>query len=235
MTALPPRSQVSPAYKGPTPGSLPLWHTTSLLRDVRYDARYQLLTAEPIDEYIHLRTATLASLGRTSLGPAAPALPLGKGGRQLDVEVEFERGDGSAHLGVTVLASPDGVNRTHIYVSRMRAASGGAAELWSLTVNTSGSTFVPGRTSRFPVASKTFPLGKDEQTLRLRVLLDRSIVEAFAQGGRAVVTATVYAPAANFGAAVSAEGGDATLLNASAWAMGCAWEERSVGTNRSTV
>ena len=51
-----------------------------------------------------------------------------------------------------------------------------------------------------------------ETTLTLRVVVDRSIVEAFAQDGRAVVTATAYAPAADIGAALIAESGPATVI-----------------------
>ena len=72
--------------------------------------------------------------------------------------------------------------------------------------------------------------------LTLRVVLDRSIVEAFAMGGRAVVTATAYAPAAaqgvhvvargGGGAEVSRGGGGAVVVNATSWEMGCAWKEK---------
>ena len=58
-----------------------------------------------------------------------------------------------------------------------------------------------------------------------RCAFNRSIIEAFAQGGRSVITATSFAAAADSGAAVYVEGGDAVLQNASAFAVGCAWKQ----------
>jgi len=69
---------------------------------------------------------------------------------------------------------------------------------WLLTTDTTLSGAIPGHKNSFPVASKAFKLlqaldtdpKQQEQELTLRVVVDRSIIEAFAQGGRAVLTAT---------------------------------------------
>jgi len=55
------------------------------------------------------------------------------------------------------------------------------------------------------------PLAAGE-TLRLRVLLDRSSVEVFAQDGRAVLTDRICPDAASVGVAFEARGGGAGLV-----------------------
>lgn len=113
-------------------------------------------------------------------------------------------------------------------LARLRAGQeqGTVGEIWMLTINTTSFGTVVGHTNKYPLASKLFPLlPGGEATLRLRVVLDRSIVEAFAQGGRSVITATSFAAASDNGAAAYVEGGDATLQNATAYAVGCAWKE----------
>jgi hypothetical protein len=99
---------------------------------------------------------------------------------------------------------------------------------WTLTINGTSSGAVPGHVNKFPIASRTFALAADETTVSLRVVIDRSIVEAFAQGGRAVVTATAYAPATANGAGVLVAGFQhaVTVINATAHSMGCAWVEK---------
>ena len=67
----------------------------------------------------------------------------------------------------------------------------------------------------------------NETTLSLRVVVDRSIVEAFAQGGRAVVTATAYAPSTANAVGIEVAGfpRGVTVISATAHSMGCAWVE----------
>jgi sucrose-6-phosphate hydrolase SacC (GH32 family) len=113
--------------------------------------------------------------------------------------------------------------------------------MFGLTINTTASGAVPGHVDKFPVATKAFKVLASELAaglLTLRVVVDRSIVEAFAQGGRAVVTATAYAPANASGLALWAEqqqgpadGEDvgnrsAMVVNATSWRVGCAWKEK---------
>jgi sucrose-6-phosphate hydrolase SacC (GH32 family) len=57
------------------------------------------------------------------------------------------------------------------------------------------------------------------ETLRLRVLLDRSSVEVFAQDGRVVLTDRVYPDAASVGVALEARGGRGRLVGLRAWRL----------------
>jgi beta-fructofuranosidase len=62
------------------------------------------------------------------------------------------------------------------------------------------------------------PLAAGE-TLRLRVLLDRSSVEVFAQDGGVVLTDRVYPDAASVGVALEARGGRARLVSLRSWRL----------------
>lgn len=105
----------------------------------------------------------------------------------------------------------------------------------TLAVDTSRSGSVPGHNNTRPVASVSVPLVAGETALRLRVMLDRSLVEVFAARGRRLITATNYPPAANTHiflvadatSASAAAGGlpPAVVYNASLWEMGCGWVE----------
>ena len=110
---------------------------------------------------------------------------------------------------------------------------------FTLTINTTSSGKIPDHTNKFPTATKAFRVLASEVSagaLRLRVVVDRSIVEAFAMGGRAVVTATAYAPAEAKSVMLWARnaitggdgGGDGGVIvaNATSWGMGCTWKEK---------
>jgi fructan beta-fructosidase len=61
--------------------------------------------------------------------------------------------------------------------------------------------------------------------LRLRLLVDRSVVEVFAGGGEAALSAVLEPDAVCGGVAPFAEGGQARLLRLSAWPMASIWPE----------
>ena len=63
-----------------------------------------------------------------------------------------------------------------------------------------------------------------ETTVSLRVVVDRSTVEAFAAGGRAVVSVRDFPREDETSARIRVESAVAlTLENASGWSMGCGW------------
>jgi len=74
-------------------------------------------------------------------------------------------------------------------------------------------------------AGTTVPveLAKGEKSLRLHVFLDRSVMEAFINGGRECVTRVVYPGGEGLGIEVFAEGGHATLLSVDFWEISSIW------------
>ena len=86
-----------------------------------------------------------------------------------------------------------------------------------LTLDTSYSSLAPDALSRAPETGAV-DLGADE-TLKLRVFVDRSVVEVFANG-RLCVAARVYPTLAeSLGVSLRAQGQEADLISLDAWQM----------------
>ena len=60
--------------------------------------------------------------------------------------------------------------------------------------------------------------------VRLRILVDRSVVEVFAGGGRVAITDRVFPRPSSTGMSLFAEGGDARVASLDAWSIRSAWE-----------
>ena len=124
-------------------------------------------------------------------------------GDSLELLVEMESAEASAY-GVKVRASPDGSEETSIfYDARERR----------LKVDTRRSG--PANTPR---AVEAAPLAlQDGEKLRLRIFVDRSVVEVFA-GGRQAVARRIYpARRDSVGVRVFANGGGARVHALKAW------------------
>ncbi len=63
----------------------------------------------------------------------------------------------------------------------------------------------------------------DNKTLKVRVFLDRSVMEVFINDGREVVTRVEYPEKEDLGIAAFAEGGKATLKSLDVWQMKSIW------------
>ena len=65
---------------------------------------------------------------------------------------------------------------------------------------------------------------KSEQSVDLRVLVDRVIVEAFAAGGRATLTGREFGGEGEAAVHLLAAGGQPTqVASSSVWSMACGW------------
>ena len=86
-----------------------------------------------------------------------------------------------------------------------------------LTLDTSYSSSLPGALSRAP---ETAPLLLEEgETLRLRIFIDRSIVEVFANGKQCVAARVYPGREDSVGVSLRAQGSGALLRSLSAWQM----------------
>ena len=142
-----------------------------------------------------------------------PVVP-GKSGRvpvrgaALEILAEFDMGS-ATDFGLKVLQAPDGEEET---VVGYDAAAG------RLYIDAS-------RASRDPEAHNRRteqPLALRDGKITLRVFVDHSVVEVFADG--AAMTARVYPSlASSRGVAVFANGGQARLLSLNAWEMRTIW------------
>lgn len=201
------------------------------VRVLTYDDAAGALLAFPAAEYASLRNSSLLSIEGLVVAPrAARKLPLPEAtGAAMDVEVEVDLADPAAlAFTLEVLASParrgasDHRRRATSVTVRMSGRLADGSRRGNLTVL---STRLPPNGTYTRSASSNFSTLRGEASLGMRVLVDRSIVEAFAAGGRAVVSARDYPAEDEAAAWVSSEGAAATRLSSvRAWSMGCGWE-----------
>jgi beta-fructofuranosidase len=124
-------------------------------------------------------------------------------GDSLDLEVEIDPGSASS-VALLVRRSPDGKQETRIAYDRPSA---------TLAIDRDRAGAGDGGVHAAPLS-----LGAGE-TLRLRVLVDRSSVEVFAQDGRVVLTDRVYPDPESVGVAVEAKSGRARLASLRAFPL----------------
>jgi beta-fructofuranosidase len=144
-----------------------------------------------------------ATVPAGDLGPGLRTLD-GVRGDSLDLEVEIDPGTAS-EVALVVRRSRDGTQETRLAYDRVKA---------TLAIDRDRAGAGDGGSHAAPL-----PLGSGE-ALRLRVLVDRSSVEVFAQDGRVVLTDRVYPDPASLGVALEARGGRARLVSLRAWPLG---------------
>jgi beta-fructofuranosidase len=132
------------------------------------------LGIEPIEELQSLRGEHLVSLANVSLTEVNERLANVKGDM---LEVVFELAEAEEnYIGIGVRRSPDGEEETVIYYDRNQSELG---------VDRTKSTLDPEARSRGVQSGKLELAG---EALRLRVYLDRSMIEAYANGLKSVTT-----------------------------------------------
>ena len=168
---------------------------TSVVRAVSFDpALGGQLLAYPVPELATLRTSTLGAVTKPT---ALPTTLVASGAVAADIELLFAL-DASAGFGVTVTVLGGSA------AVELSVAAGGA----NATIVLNG-------------CHGTFPLPAGLKEMALRLLVDGSVVEAFAAGGRGVCSVGVNAAAGPAAVVVAAAAGSApvTLLNATAYNM----------------
>jgi sucrose-6-phosphate hydrolase SacC (GH32 family) len=138
--------------------------------------------------------------------PADGDLPLEHvSGRSLELHVEMDVRE-AAQSGVKVCCSPGGEEQTLIYYD---------AKEQRLAVDTTRSSLVEDPRS---VEAGPFAL-KPGETLKLRVFVDRSVIEVFANGRQAVMRRIYPSRADSVGVKLFSRGGPASAASLSAWDM----------------
>jgi sucrose-6-phosphate hydrolase SacC (GH32 family) len=162
------------------------------------------LRIEPVDELKSLRynPQTLADIDLAAdEAQTVPAIS----GNTLELELQIDPG-AARQVGVEVCRSPGGEERTLIYYD---AADG------HLKIDTTHAS-----TGQGPKKVEAGPLRlADGEPLTLRVFLDRSVVEAFANQRQAVLRRIYPARPDSLGIAVFAKGGAARVRRLTAWQM----------------
>lgn len=166
------------------------------------------LVQQPVRELATLRTAPRRVGPRAVTDDTMSLAAAGIRGAALDLEVELDLGDArTAGLVVRRGAGEGtviGVDRARgeLYVDRTRAGDASFSPVFA--------------------ARHVAPLRVAGNRVRLRVLVDWSSVEVFADGGRAVLTDQVFPRPESDGVALFASGGTARAT-VRAWRMRSAW------------
>ena len=161
-------------------------HLTGL-REVAYDPDLKTLVSNPVKELVQLRNGSLASEKAVTLSPGAPHLVAGTGApadaSTSDVVVNVTVPSSAGSVGVHVLAnasggSPFGGILTYVNFTKAGADGSMQASASILTLDPCG-----GPSTDHPT-TVSFPILKGETVVDIRLLVDRSVVEAFVMGGR---------------------------------------------------
>lgn len=194
--------------------------THTLLRTVEYDRDLGILLLQPAPQLKKLRgPKPVVSLG-PNLIKAGDALKLDASGMQLEIVASFavpSAADGTYSFGVATRLSSDGLQRTDCALSGTLGRDGPALELQIVVNNTAG-ILPTKRTNSAPV-----PLKDGEARVELRCFVDHSVVEAYAQGGRAAITQRSYPTDDANALAVFAMGVDVQLESLDVYEMDSLW------------
>jgi hypothetical protein len=165
------------------------------------------LLANPVPEIATLRAGVLASVSKTTPLPAAdkPMSLVADGASAVDIELSVALEPAVCYIilsavgvSVTVLGGAATVT-----LSRSASTSGGGGGGANATT-----AITAGGPSGRSLCKGSFPLPTDlQELLTLRILLDGSVIEAFASGGRGVCSVGVPAAASPWAVLVAAAGG----------------------------
>jgi sucrose-6-phosphate hydrolase SacC (GH32 family) len=170
------------------------------------------LVSYPPPELAALHNATLANESAVRLAPNlthAVHLPPGTGAA-VDIEVTValpSTPSAALHFALQVLAPTEATTGEGV-TSSLHIAAAAADGTRNVTVNGQ--------------AGDTFVVLRGEETLHVRALVDRSIVEVFFAGGRASVTTRAYPALGESGVRLISVSG-ATVNNVVVHEMGCGW------------
>jgi len=185
------------------------------------------LAIEPVGDVESLRTGH-RHVGQRTLPANQEVVLDGIQGDAIEIVAEIETND-APMVELNVLRSPDRAEVTRIafyrargYRSWERYAAWDQTKLHAatdslITIDSSYSSLLPDVLSRAPETGPVF-LDPDEP-LRLRVFVDRSVVEVFVNGKQCVAMRVYPGREDSVGVSLRAQGRDAVLKSLDAWQM----------------
>lgn len=147
-------------------------------------------------------------------------------GKAIEIVAEIDSGN-AREVGLRVLRSPDGKEQTTIRFY-LKGAHGvkrpqSSEHARSLSIDVSDASLDPSVGSRTPESGPVWV--EPGEPLRLRVFIDRSIVEVFANEKQCLTTRVYPSREDSTGVSVFAKGGDAQITQLTAWQMRSIWPE----------
>ncbi|NQT91793.1 MAG: glycoside hydrolase family 32 protein, partial [Lentisphaerae bacterium] len=149
-------------------------------------------------------------------------------GNALEIAAEIDDA-GAPVVELCVLRSPGGEETTRIAFFRKRGFRytqrfAPPPRHYSLiTIDSSRSSTLPDAVCRAPETAPV--LLEDDEPLRLRVFVDRSVVEVFVNGKQCVAARVYPGREDSVGVSLRAQGRDAQLMSLDAWQMKSTWQE----------
>ena len=170
----------------------------------------------PVEALKSLREAPTRFDAMTLPANQEVVLPALEGGNTMEFEVEIDT-DASPMVEMNVLRSPDREEFTRIAFYRGRGFHGKSL----LSVDSSYASTASDVLSRAP---ETAPLALEEdETLKLRVFVDRSVVEVFANGRQCVALRVYPDRSDSTGVSFRSQGVDSRILSLQAYRMKSIW------------
>ena len=127
----------------------------------------------------------------------------GIAGDSLELQIEIE-GTGASAYGVKVCVSPDGQEETSIFHDAKE-------NLLKVDTRRSGPQDLPGTVEAAPFGLE------DGERLKLRIFVDRSVVEVFANSRQAIARRIFPSRRDSVGVRLFSSGGDARIHTLGAW------------------
>jgi beta-fructofuranosidase len=179
----------------------------------------EIVYTEPVESLKSLRgePVTVSDIQLDSKEQVLPAFS----GKAMELELEIDPGHAN-YIDINVLRSPDGEEYTTVRLFRGGEPYGRkGGERWTLTYDMTHSADAPGRDIKRPRYSEF--LRFDGETLKLRIFVDVSFVEGFANR-QAYIPLRVYPKREDsLGVSVRAQKGGAKIIKATAWPLNSVW------------
>ena len=177
------------------------------------------LGIDPAGDIASLR-GSHKSVGRQPIPANCETVLDGIEGNAIELELEIDTG-GAPMVELNVLRSPDRQEHTRIVFYRDRGFGHPVRQPDSrdslISIDSSRSSILPDALSRAPETAPVV-LGPEE-TLKLHVFIDRSVIEVFVNGRQCVAMRVYPGRPDSAGVSLSAQGRDAELVSLDLWQM----------------
>lgn len=178
------------------------------------------LRIEPIAELEHLRFDPV-SVEPFRMSAGQERVLTAVHGKAIEIVTEIDSG-AAREVGLRVLRSPDGKEQTTIRLY-LNGAHGRSAQARTLSIEASDASLDPQVGARTPESGPVWL--EPGESLRLRVFVDRSIVEVFANETQCLTIRVYPRREDSTGVSVFAKGGDAQVTRFAVWQMRSIWPE----------
>ena len=179
------------------------------------------LCIEPVEELSELRFDPVKVENVTIPGNGEEVLSDVRG-RAMELDAVIDPGKAS-EVGLRVFRSPGGEEKTTISLFMHAWGWPWTSDKRELMIDTTRASLGSNIASRSPEIGPLYL--EDDEPLRLRVFIDRSIVEVFANGHQCLTLRAYPTRRDSTGVSVFARGGDAHLVSLDAYQMKCIWPE----------